>query len=45
MNGRKTLATGIEDYRELVGRGNYHVDKTLLVQHLLDRDNKVTLFP
>ena len=44
MNGRKTLTTGIEDYRELVSDGNYYVDKTLLVQKLLDRGSKVTLF-
>ena len=44
MNGRKTLTTGIEDYRELVSDGNYYVDKTLLVQKLLDRNSKVTLY-
>ena len=44
MNGRKTLATAIEDYRELVAGNSYYVDKTLLVQKLLDRNSKVTLF-
>ena len=44
MNNRKPLVTGIEDYRELVSGGNYYVDKTLLVQHLLDRGSKVTLY-
>ena len=44
MIGRKKLATGIEDYRELVSRNLYYVDKTLLIQHLLDSENLVTLY-
>ena len=44
MNERKPLATGIEDYRKLISGGNYYVDKTLLIQRLLDRRSEVTLY-
>lgn len=44
MGNLKPLATGIEDYRELISGGNYYVDKTLLIQKLLDRRSLVTLF-
>lgn len=44
MNERKTLAIGIEDYRKVVAENLYYVDKTLLIQHLLDSGNLVTLF-
>ncbi|MCQ2403220.1 MAG: ATP-binding protein, partial [Lentisphaeria bacterium] len=32
------------DYRKLISGGNYYVDKTLLIQRLLDRRSEVTLY-
>ena len=44
MGKRKSFAIGIEDYRRLVSENYYYVDKTLLIQHLLDGGSLVTLF-
>ncbi|MCQ2404186.1 MAG: AAA family ATPase, partial [Lentisphaeria bacterium] len=44
MERRKSFPIGIEDYRELVTGDYFYVDKTLLVQQLLDGGSKVTLF-
>ena len=44
MGKRKSFANGIEDYRELVAGDYIYVDKTLLIQQLLDGGSKVTLF-
>ncbi|HJC49508.1 MAG TPA: ATP-binding protein [Candidatus Anaerostipes avistercoris] len=41
---KKKLAIGIENYKELIDKSYYYVDKTLLIQSLLDDGNKVTLF-
>lgn len=44
MKMKKKLAIGIENYKELIDKSYYYVDKTLLIQSLLDDGNKVTLF-
>lgn len=44
MKMKKKLAIGIENYKELINKSYYYVDKTLLIQSLLDDGNKVTLF-
>ncbi len=44
MKLKKKLAIGIENYKELINKSYYYVDKTLLIQSLLDDGNKVTLF-
>ncbi len=40
----KTLPIGIEDFKEIIEARYYYVDKTLLIQDLLDHLSKVTLF-
>lgn len=44
MKMKKKLAIGIENYKELIDKSYYYVDKTLLIQSFLDDGNKVTLF-
>ncbi len=44
MNRRKSLPIGIEDFKEIIDRNCYLVDKTLLIKDLLDSTAKVTLF-
>lgn len=41
---KKPLAVGIEDYRRMIDRPYYYVDKTLLIKELLDRGGYVNLF-
>lgn len=41
---QKPLAIGIDDYKRIVDRGYYYVDKTLLIQNLLDNAAQVNLF-
>lgn len=41
---KKTLPIGIEDYKELIEKSYYYVDKTMMVKELLDRGGKVNLF-
>ena len=40
----KKIGIGYEDYREFVINDMYYVDKTLLVQDLIEKGGKVTLF-
>ncbi|MBO5320245.1 MAG: AAA family ATPase [Ruminococcus sp.] len=44
MNERKAIPIGIEDFKEVIDRSCYLVDKTLLIKDLLDVGSKVTLF-
>jgi len=44
MNSRKSIPIGIEDFKEIIDRNCYLVDKTLLIKDLLDSTAKVTLF-
>lgn len=43
-NRRRLLAIGIENYKELVDKSYYYVDKTMLIKELLDNGGKVCLF-
>lgn len=43
-NGKHPLAVGIENYKELIEKSYYYVDKTLLIRELLDNGGKVYLF-
>lgn len=43
-NGKRPLAVGIENYKEIVEKSYYYVDKTLLIRELLDNGGKVYLF-
>ena len=40
---KKRIPIGIEDYREIIERNYYYVDKTLLIKELLDQWTKVFL--
>ena len=44
MNRKPPLSIGIENYKELISREYYYVDKTLLIKELLDKGEKVNLF-
>lgn len=41
---KKTLPIGIEDFKEIIEKNCYYVDKTLFVKELLDNSSKVRLF-
>lgn len=38
------LPVGIENFKEMIEKGYYYIDKTLLIQDLMDLKGKVTLF-
>ncbi len=40
----KPISIGVEDFKDIIRRGYYYVDKTLLIDDLLRNDYKVTLF-
>ena len=40
---RKPIPIGIDDYREMIEKEYYYVDKTLLIKDLLDNQSKVCL--
>lgn len=40
----KPLPIGGYDFKSIIEKGSYYVDKTLLIKELLDRDGGVTLF-
>lgn len=44
MTGHKAVAIGIENYKEIIDKPYYYVDKTLLIKELLDKGGKVNLF-
>lgn len=44
MNERKAIPIGIEDFKEVIDRNCYLVDKTLLIKDIIDTGAKVTLF-
>lgn len=44
MNERKVIPIGIEDFKEMIDRNCYLVDKTLLTKDIIDMGAKVTLF-
>ena len=41
---QKPLAIGIDDYKRIIDRSCYYVDKTLLIKELLDHAAQVNLF-
>lgn len=44
MAERKKIPIGIEDFREIIDRDCYFVDKSLLIRDIIDSGAKVTLF-
>ena len=41
---KRAISIGIENYKEMISRKYYYVDKTLMIKELLDRQGKVNLF-
>ena len=41
---KKKLAIGVENYKEIIDKSYYYVDKTLLIKELLEKGSKVNLF-
>ena len=41
---RKPLPIGVENFREIIEKEYYYVDKTLLIKDLIDLRSKVNLF-
>lgn len=41
---KKPIAIGIEDYKRIVDKPYYYIDKTLLIKEILDRGGAVNLF-
>ena len=44
MEMRKAIPIGYEDFKELIQRELYYVDKTLMIKDLVDLGGKVNLF-
>ena len=44
MDNKLMMPTGIEDFKEIRTDGYYYVDKTALIEQVLDKRSKVTLF-
>lgn len=44
MTLKKALAIGIEDYKSIIDKPYYYVDKTLMIKDLLDKGGAVNLF-
>ena len=43
--GRKRIAIGISDYKELVENDFYYVDKTDFIRQVIEEGSKITLLP
>ena len=41
---RKKIAIGVEDFKELIDKDGYFVDKTLMIEKLIESNAMVTLF-
>ena len=41
---RKKISIGVEDFKELIDKDGYFVDKTLMIKKLIESRAKVTLF-
>lgn len=41
---KKPLAIGVEDYKRIVDKPYYYVDKTLFLKDLIDKGGTVSLF-
>ena len=41
---KKVISIGMEDFKEIINKNGYFVDKTQMIQNLLDSNSKVTLF-
>ena len=43
-NNRKKISIGVEDFKLIIDKNGYFVDKTLMIKKLLESNVKVTLF-
>ncbi|MBQ8562486.1 MAG: AAA family ATPase, partial [Firmicutes bacterium] len=41
---KKSIAIGMEDFKEIIDNHAYFVDKTLIIRDIIDSQAKVTLF-
>ena len=41
---RKKISIGVEDFKEIIEKDGYFVDKTLMIKKLIESQAKVTLF-
>lgn len=41
---KKPLSIGVDNYKEMIDKSYYYVDKTLLIKEILDKRGKVNLF-
>ena len=41
---KKKISIGVEDFKEIIDKGGYFVDKTLMIKKLIESSAKVTLF-
>ena len=41
---KKALPVGIEDFKEIILKNYYYIDKSLFIKELLDNGSKVSLF-
>ena len=41
---KKQIAIGVEDFKKIIDKGGYFVDKTLMIQNLIESQAMVTLF-
>ena len=44
MKPAKPIPIGVEFYKEMINKGYYYIDKTLLIRDILSNGSKVTLF-
>lgn len=42
--GNQPIAIGIENYKEIIDKAYYYIDKTFLIKEILDKGGKVNLF-
>ena len=41
---RKKISIGVEDFKEIIEKDGYFVDKTLMIKKMIESNAKVTLF-
>ena len=42
---KKPIPIGVDNFKELINRGYYYIDKTELIEDVVNRGAKVNLFP
>ena len=45
MGQKQPLPVGIDNYKELIQRGYYYADKTLLIRELIDKGDRSIFSP